>query len=190
MPGDMTGLLIAGVTGYLIGSIPSGVLLAWSFGWPDPRRHGSRHTGALNVSRGAGKGALIIVMLVDMLKGLAAVSVAPLLSAHPWAITVAGVGAVAGHNWPVWLRFRGGMGLSTGAGVLIVPAWPIVLVAAASLAMIRLLLIRHTPRAVIAALLTVPPVLWLLDYSPRVLWLGMGIAVLLVLRHAGDWNRA
>ncbi|MBN1311233.1 MAG: glycerol-3-phosphate acyltransferase [Anaerolineae bacterium] len=181
--------LICGVVGYLVGSIPSGVLLARLFGWPDPRAYGSGHTGAMNVSRGAGKVALVIVMLVDMLKGLAAVLIVSELWANPWAITLAGIAAVAGHNWPVWLRFRGGMGLSTGAGAMITLAWPVVVVAAASLAAIRILLIRHTPRATIAASLTIPPALWLFDYPPQIFWLGTGIAVLIIVRHMSDWNR-
>jgi len=182
-------LLISGVIGYLIGSIPSGVLLARLFGWPDPRVHGSGHTGAMNVSRGAGKSALVIVMLVDMLKGAAVVLSASLLWANPWAITVAGIAAVAGHNWPLWLRFRGGMGLSSGAGAVLTVAWPVVLVAAASLAVLRVLLIRHTPRATIAASLTISPMLWLIGSSPPIFWLGTGIAVLIIVRHMSDWNR-
>lgn len=189
MPGDLIAVLTCTAAGYLLGNIPSGVLLARLFGWPDPRNHGSGHTGALNVSRGAGKSALAIVLLVDAAKGLAAVLMAPLIWDSPWAVTAAGIAAVIGHNWPIWLRFRGGMGLATGIGATISLAWPVVVVAAASLAIIRFLIIRHSPRATIAASFTIPTALWLLHYPPPIFWLGTGIAVLAILRHAGDWNR-
>jgi glycerol-3-phosphate acyltransferase PlsY len=189
MSGDLVGILACVAAGYLLGSIPSGVLLARLFGWPDPRAHGSGHTGALNVSRGAGQGALVIVLLVDVAKGLAAVLIAPLVWGSPWAVTAAGIAAVIGHNWPVWLRFRGGMGLATGIGAVISLAWPVVLVAAISLAIIRFLIIHHTPRAIIAASFTIPVALWLLRYPPPIFWLGTGVAILSILRHTSDWNR-
>lgn len=187
--GDLIGLPLAAVVGYLVGSIPTGVLLARLFGWPDPRNHGSGHTGALNVSRGAGKGALVIVMVADMLKGLAAVLPAGILSSNPWAITLAGIAAVAGHAWPVWLRFRGGMGLATGFGAVLSRSWPASLIGLVALIGIRLLIIHHTPRASIAAMLTVPPTLWLLGAPPPTFWLGTGCALLIALRHTSDWNR-
>ncbi len=189
MSGDLVGVLACMAAGYLIGSIPSGVLLARLFGWPDPRVHGSGHTGALNVSRGAGKGALAIVLLADAAKGLVAVLIAPLLWNNPWAVTAAGIAAVIGHNWPVWLRFKGGMGLATGIGAAISLAWPVVLIAAVSLAIIRFLIIRHSPRATIAASFTIPAALWLLGYPPPIFWLGTGVAALAILRHTSDWNR-
>jgi glycerol-3-phosphate acyltransferase PlsY len=189
MPNGWAELFVAGMVSYLLGSIPSGVLLARLFGWPDPRTYGSGHTGGLNVSRGAGKRALVIVMLADVLKGLAAVLAALHLSANPWAIPVAGMAVVAGHNWPLWLRFKGGMGLSTALGATITLIWPVVLAAATLLVVVRFLLIRHTPRAAIIALLVVPPMLWLLRYPPALFWSGTGIVALLIARHAADWNR-
>ncbi len=108
----------------------------------------------------------------------------PLLQHQP-----AGIAAVIGHNWPVWLRFRGGMGLATGAGAVISLAWPVVLIAAASLVIIRLLIIRHSPRATIAASCIIPVALWLLHYPPPIFWLGTGIALLIVMRYSSDWNR-
>ena len=97
-------LLPAALLGYLIGSIPTGVLLARIFGWPDPREHGSGHTGGLNSLRGGGPAAGVIVMLADIAKGAAAVLLAKAAFPHPYAITVAGIFAVVGHNWPIWLR--------------------------------------------------------------------------------------
>jgi glycerol-3-phosphate acyltransferase PlsY len=186
-------LLPAAVLGYLIGSIPSGVILARLFGWPDPREHGSGHTGGLNAARGGGLAAGAVVMLADMAKGAAAVLIAQAVFPHPYAITAAGIGAVVGHNWPVWLGFSGGMGLSTGAGAVGSQAPLAVVIALGLLAVFRLFIIRHTPRAVVVITLLLPIILWPLrsfvglDLPAYLLMAG---AVLLIgVRHTVDWNR-
>src|SRR5512143_139942 len=120
---DILNAILVAAIAYLLGSIPMGVLLARLFGWDDPRTHGSQHTGAMNVSRRAGKAALVIVLLADFLKGVAAVLIAPLVWGSPAAVPLAGVAAVTGHCWPVWLGFKGGMGLATGMGAVAVYAW-------------------------------------------------------------------
>jgi acyl phosphate:glycerol-3-phosphate acyltransferase len=183
------GLIAAGVVGYLIGSIPTGVLVARVLGWPDPRTHGSGHTGALNVSRGAGRGGFITVALLDLIKGVAAVLIGGWLADHPYAIAAAGIAATMGHCWPVWLGFHGGMGLATGFGAVL-PYAPIpAVIALAALLVIRKFVIKHSPRAVIAAMLTVPVSLVLLRASLPVMALGIGVAIVLIVRHTADWNR-
>jgi acyl phosphate:glycerol-3-phosphate acyltransferase len=177
------------VAAYLVGSIPTGVLLAKLFGWPDPRKHGSGHTGALNVSRGAGRGALILVAALDMLKGAAGVWLAAQLSSHPCTLAVAGIAVTMGHCWPVWTGFSGGMGLATAFGALL-PYAPIVTIAAALiLLVVRMFIIKHTPRAVIAALCAVPIMLILLRTDLPILLMGVGEVIVLVIRHAIEWNR-
>ncbi len=185
----MLDLLASAAIGYVLGSIPMGVLLARAFGWPDPRTYGSRHTGAMNVSRGGGKVALAVVLIADMLKGLITVWIVARMMNHPYAITVAGLMVVIGHIFPVWLRFSGGMGLAPGAGTMLLLSPITVFTAALSLAVVRLLIIKHTPRATIAASVIIPLTL-LLTHTPwPVFWLGTGIALLLSLRHTTDWNR-
>jgi acyl phosphate:glycerol-3-phosphate acyltransferase len=185
-----TPILIAVASlGYLLGSVPMGVLLSRLFGWDDPRTHGSGHTGAMNVSRRGGKVALVVVLIADTLKGLAAVSIASLISANPWAVPLAGIAAVAGHCWPVWLHFRGGMGLATGMGAVVIYAWVAVLFAGVGLAIIRFLIVKHTPRAVIVAALLVVPAAWLMRLSPPIFVLTAGIAMLIAARHTVDWGR-
>jgi glycerol-3-phosphate acyltransferase PlsY len=186
---DILALLPVAVAGYLLGSIPMGVLLAKVFGWPDPRHHGSGHTGALNVSRGAGWPALILVMAADLLKGAAAIWLAGQMSADVWAVTVGGITAVIGHNWPVWLRFSGGMGLATAFGVVL-PISPLTALAAGlALVVLRLFVIKHSPRAVIASMAVVPPVMALLHEPLHIFVLGTGAALIIALRHTADWNR-
>jgi glycerol-3-phosphate acyltransferase PlsY len=186
---EVLNLILVGIAGYLLGSIPMGVLLSRLFGWADPRTYGSGHTGALNVSRRAGKVGLAVVMLADVVKGLAAVLIAPVISANPWAIPMAGSLAVAGHCWPVWLRFRGGMGLMTGMGAVVAYAWPVVVFAVATVAIMRFVIIKHMPRSVIATTLLILPAAWLLHLGPPIFVLTAGVALLIAARHTIDWNR-
>ena len=109
--------------GYLVGSVPFGLLLAGAAGKGDIRRLGSGNIGATNVLRTGSKWLAAATLLLDMGKGLA-----PVLLAWRWwpeAVTLAALGAVLGHCFPVWLRFRGGKGVATKAGVCFGLAWPI-----------------------------------------------------------------
>lgn len=105
---------------YLLGSIPFGVLIArWKAG-VDPRSGGSGNIGATNVARVAGKKLGIVTLLLDAAKGAAAVLLAWwLFPAQPWAHAAAAATAFLGHVFPVWLRFRGGKGVATALGVLL-----------------------------------------------------------------------
>lgn len=109
------------VFGYLLGGIPSGVLLARGVGI-DPRRHGSGNIGATNVARIAGRWLGLLTLLADVAKGVLAVGVATATVHGAWPAVASGVAAVAGHCWPVALRFRGGKGVATGLGVLLMLA--------------------------------------------------------------------
>ena len=109
---------------YLLGSIPFGYLLVRLRGGGDVRETGSGGTGATNVTRRAGKGVGLLTLLLDALKGAAAVLVArSVLGADSgWWVCAAASAAVLGHVFPVWLRFRGGKGVATGLGVFLVLA--------------------------------------------------------------------
>ncbi|HEX4206067.1 MAG TPA: glycerol-3-phosphate 1-O-acyltransferase PlsY [Ktedonobacteraceae bacterium] len=125
MPGLIGSLLLVAVVAYLWGSIPSGywmgkILRGKDF---DIRAYGSHKTGATNVLRTLGKGPAIIVLVVDLTKGLGptllATFVAPFM-AGGWGIVVAGVLALVGHCFPIFIGFKGGRGVMTGAGALLV----------------------------------------------------------------------
>jgi acyl phosphate:glycerol-3-phosphate acyltransferase len=106
------------VIGYLAGSIPFGLLLGFLAG-KDIRQHGSGNIGATNVLRVCGPGWGIPALLLDILKGLAPVLwIAPLLEADLLIRVLTGIAAIMGHTFPVWLRFRGGKGVATSAGVV------------------------------------------------------------------------
>src|ERR1700747_780864 len=118
------------VLGYLIGSIPFGLLLTRLAGLGDIRSIGSGNIGATNVLRTGNKRMGAAAVLLDAGKGAFAVGLFRFLG-PPDAALWAGLGAVVGHLFPVWLGFKGGKGVATGLGVLIAAAWPVGLVASA-----------------------------------------------------------
>jgi len=186
---DFLRLALVAAVGYLIGSIPMGVLLARLFGWSDPRTYGSGHTGALNISRQSGKWAFVVVLVADTLKGLAAVWAGFLIYSDEWAFTAAGIAAVIGHCWPIWLRFKGGMGLATGMGTGISLVPQAVAIGGVALVILRFGVIKHTPRATVVAALLIPPAAWFLNLSQPIFWLVLGVSVLIAYRHVSDWKR-
>ncbi len=110
------------ILAYLLGSIPFGFLIVKMTSGADIRETGSGGTGATNVTRKAGKGAGIVTLIFDALKGVAAVTVARLLTGEEgtsWVVAGAGVLAVVGHCFPVWLKFKAGKGVATGLGVFL-----------------------------------------------------------------------
>ncbi|MGO4833072.1 glycerol-3-phosphate acyltransferase, partial [Rhizobiaceae sp. 2RAB30] len=114
-------LIAALVFGYMLGSIPFGLLITRAAGLGDVRKIGSGNIGATNVLRTGSKGLAILTLMLDALKGTAAV-----LIAGRWGLDcaiVAGLGAFLGHLFPVWLGFKGGKGVATYLGVLIGLAW-------------------------------------------------------------------
>ena len=116
-------LLVAFVIGYLFGSIPFGLILTRLAGTQDLRSIGSGNIGATNVLRTGGKGLAAATLVLDALKGTAAVVLAGYL-AGPNAAMIAGLGAFLGHIFPVWLKFRGGKGVAVYIGILIGLFWP------------------------------------------------------------------
>lgn len=121
------------LAGYLLGSLPCGYLAARWLAGIDIRQEGSGSTGATNVLRVLGKGPALVVFLLDVLKGTAAVVLARVVlgetglggnTLDAWVVG-AGLAALAGHIWPVWLGWRGGKAVATGLGMLLGLAWPV-----------------------------------------------------------------
>ena len=121
--------LLSLLLGYLLGSIPFGVLLTRATGAGDLRTIGSGNIGATNVLRTGRKGLAALTLVLDMLKGTAAVLIARAL--WPGVEEIAAIAAVLGHLWPVWLKFRGGKGVATLLGVMAGLYWPTALIYAA-----------------------------------------------------------
>jgi len=120
---------LALVIGYLLGSIPFGVILTWLGGAGDLRQIGSGNIGATNVLRTGRKGLAAATLLLDAAKGWAAVTLVE--AWHPGFGVLAAAGAFIGHLFPVWLRFRGGKGVATLLGIVLALHWPCAVVYAA-----------------------------------------------------------
>lgn len=164
-------ILAALVIGYLLGSIPFGIVLTRLSGGPDLRSIGSGNIGATNVLRTGNKKLAALTLLGDMLKGTVAVLVATYLLGSREAGLVAGLGAFLGHLFPVWLNFKGGKGVATYLGVLIGVKASIALVFAAIWLSIAYLTRYSSLSALVASLLT-PLLLWF--------WAGLHLAALLM----------
>jgi len=150
---------------YLIGSIPFGYLIVRAGGRGDVRETGSGGTGATNVTRRAGKGAGVLTLLLDALKGAAAVLLARLILTEgfrvDWWAAAAAVAAVAGHCFPVWLGFRGGKGVATGLGVFALLA-PLALLCALPVFVLVVWATRYVSLGSIVAAALVPLAVWAL----------------------------
>jgi acyl phosphate:glycerol-3-phosphate acyltransferase len=157
----MSVLLVLG--GYILGSIPTGLLAGWAYG-VDVRRVGSGNIGTANVLRAAGKWAAFFTLFGDMLKGLIPVVLARLITADGWTIAAVALAAVVGHCFPVFLRFRGGKGVATGAGTSIGLA-PVVGLALFALWWAVVLVSRYTSLGAIAVMV-LSPVAFLLTGQP------------------------
>src|SRR3990172_9853724 len=121
-------LILALLIAYLFGSIPFAQIIAKWVKGTDLHKVGSHNIGARNLTKNVGLGWGILGLLLDAAKGAAAVWVAVALGIRFPAYLLAGLAAVAGHNWPVWLRFRGGKGLATAFGTFVWLAWPAALI--------------------------------------------------------------
>jgi len=177
---------------YLLGSIPFGYLIVRASKRADIRETGSGGTGATNVSRRAGKAAGVLTLVLDALKGAAAVVIAKLALGLPifaasggpslaqaanssvaienvyWWVAAAAIAAIVGHIFPVWLGFRGGKGVATGVGVFVVLA-PLAVVFAAVVFLVIVLLTRYVSLGAIVAAATIPVLVLIQNYiSPHV----------------------
>lgn len=169
---------------YLLGSIPFGYLIVRASQRVDIRETGSGGTGATNVSRRAGKAAGVIVLVLDALKGAAAVVIARLILGLPivgggghisvplqawatteayWWVTAAAIAVIVGHIFPVWLGFRGGKGVATGVGVFLVLA-PLAVVFAGVIFLVIVLLTRYVSLGSIVAAATIPVFVLIQNY--------------------------
>jgi len=157
--------LAALVFGYLLGSIPFGLILTRLAGTRDIREIGSGNIGATNVLRTGRKGLAAATLVCDILKGTAAVLAALYLLGKDAAI-IAGLGAFLGHLFPVWLRFKGGKGVATYIGILAAFAWPLALAYGAIWILVAVLT-RYSSLSALVATTATPVLLWWFGYSPE-----------------------
>jgi glycerol-3-phosphate acyltransferase PlsY len=180
----MTAFLCA-LGGYLAGSIPFAVIVSRALALPDPRTYGSRNIGATNVLRSGHRIAALATLAGDAAKGWAAVLAAHALGATPDLLAIVALAAFLGHVFPVWLRFRGGKGVATAAGVLIALDWRLglaVLVAWLTIAVVS----RYSSLAAITAALFAPVAAWYFLGPGPVFLAVVVMSVILVVRHRAN----
>ena len=189
MPGietSVTGLILALVLGYLLGSVPFGVLVTKTMGLGDLRKIGSGNIGATNVLRTGNKGAALATLLLDGGKGALAVLIARACTGED-AAQLAGGAAFIGHLFPVWLGFKGGKGVATFLGILLALAWPVGIAACLTWLVTALVSRISSLSALVAAALAA---IWagLLGY-PQITWLTLVMATLVFFRHKPNIER-
>ncbi len=175
-------LLYAGALlgGYLLGSIPFGLVFSWLGGAGDIRKIGSGNIGATNVLRTGRKGLAALTVLLDFGKGLVAVLLGGMLG--PDMAIFCGFGAVLGHMFPVWLRFKGGKAVATAGGVLMALSWQIA-VAAMVTWLVVAVAFRYSSLAALAASIVAPAyTYWLTGNIGSTEAIGL-ISLLVILRH-------
>ncbi|GGJ10649.1 glycerol-3-phosphate 1-O-acyltransferase PlsY [Neoroseomonas lacus] len=177
--------LVALVGGYLIGSVPFGLLLTRAAGLGDIRAIGSGSIGATNVLRTGKKGLAAATLALDALKGIAAVLLAR------WVVgeqdLVAGTAAVLGHTMPVWLGFRGGKGVATALGVALAAMWPVALGCGA--VWLAVAVVTRISSAASLSAIAAGPVLALLFTDAEHALLALLIGVLVAWRHESNIRR-
>ena len=188
----VTALLIA-LSAFLLGSIPTGYLVARAKG-VDIRKHGSGNIGATNVFRTLGKPLGVFVFLVDALKGFAAVWLAVQFGdGSNWAGIVAAVAVIAGHNYTPWLGFKGGKGIATSAGVLLaLMPWAVLAIAVVWVLVFKIS--RYVSLASICAAAALPVAVGLLWFSGcggngPLLAFSLAISALAIWRHRTNIQR-
>lgn len=179
-------LILVGVLGYLLGSVPFGIVITRALGLGDLRAIGSGNIGATNVLRTGNKGAALATLVLDAGKGAIAVLIARVAVGED-AAQVAGGMAFLGHLFPVWLGFNGGKGVATFLGTLIALAWPVGLAACATWAVTAAITRISSVAALSAAAFSG---LWCLIFGRGdVLFLTFGLMVLVYIRHWPNLKR-
>lgn len=177
--------IFALMLGYALGSVPFGLVLTKAAGAGDLRAIGSGSIGATNVLRTGRKGLAAATVLLDAGKG----AVAVLIAARwlPGFEGVAAVGAIIGHCFPIWLKFKGGKGFATAAGVCLALAWPVMLVCAVIWAA-ALAVSRISSVSSMTGVLAAPAVAWLLGFTPVVAVMAV-IALIVIVQHRANIQR-
>jgi glycerol-3-phosphate acyltransferase PlsY len=183
---DFTWLHLVGLAlGYLLGSIPFGLLLTRAAGLGDIRKIGSGNIGATNVLRTGNKALALATLLLDGGKGAVAVLIARYWG--PEMMLLAGAGAILGHLYPVWLGFKGGKGVATGLGILLALDWQVGALACVTW-LAAALIFRYSSLSALLAFLLAPIYAWLLA-GPRLAVFALLLAALVWWRHRENIRR-
>ena len=174
--------------GYAIGSVPFALWLSRRWGAPDLRTIGSGNLGAANVLRASGVTAGILVAALDITKGALSVAIARYLSDQAAAPAAAGLAAIVGHIYPIWLRFRGGKGVATACGVFSV-LMPSAMVLALGIFALTVWLSKYISLGSVLATLALPPIAYITGSPAPALVAAFAAATLIVFRHRSNLTR-
>jgi glycerol-3-phosphate acyltransferase PlsY len=173
---------------YVIGSIPFALILARRWGAVDLRRIGSGNLGATNVMRTSGVTAGVLVAILDITKGACSVLIAARLSQHAAAPAAAGVAAIVGHVYPIWLRFRGGKGVATACGAFSVLT-PLALLPALVIFLTTVTLTKYVSLASMLATIALPPIAYAIGSPAPAVIAACIAAAIVVFRHRSNLAR-
>ena len=182
----VSGIVAAALVGYLLGSIPWGMVLTRVAGRGDIRRIGSGNIGATNVLRTGSKALALATLLLDLAKGAAAVGIGALFGRE--AALAAALAVLIGHMFPVWLGFRGGKGVATGFGILLALAWPVAL-ASALLWLLTALVFQYSSLAALVAAVASAVLAMAFVADRGIVAVIAGVALLVILRHHSNIRR-
>ena len=181
------------IISYLIGSFPTGYVVTRLAKGTDIRATGSGSIGATNVRRVMGQGWAVFVAVFDMLKGVLALLLAGTSAvAEPWLLSLAGLAAVIGHNYPVWLKFKGGKGVSTTYGVLFFlypyESFAVTLLGGAIWYAV-MTVTRYVSLASMTSLMSIPLFFWMLDAPVSYILASFVLAFFSIWRHSSNIDR-
>ena len=183
----LTSLLLLAI-GYLLGAIPSGYLAGRLLKGIDLRDCGSGSTGATNVLRNVGKGPALVVFIIDVGKGALAVLLAKSVGLNDWLQVLAGLSALAGHIWPVWLDWKGGKAVATGLGMFLGLAWPVGL-ACFGLFMAVISIFRIVSLSSVVAAIGLPLLMLLSGGSSAYVVVSLMASLMVLWRHRSNIER-
>ena len=183
--------LLFPLLGYVLGSLPFAIWITRLVKGVDVRDAGSGHATTTNTIRQAGFGWGALVLLLDIAKGFIPVWLALQVGRDgipPYVVPVTAALAVAGHCWPLFAQFRGGMGLATAGGALLALS-PLAFVLCLGLLILLTLTVRHSARASVFTGVLIAPMLWLFNQRGPVFWAAIGVGLVIAFRFLIDWNR-
>ncbi|WP_304239080.1 glycerol-3-phosphate 1-O-acyltransferase PlsY [Phascolarctobacterium succinatutens] len=180
--------LLGFVLGHVCGSVPSGLWLVQAFHGIDIRNYGSKNIGTTNVFRTVGPKSAVLVLIADAFKGILAVGIMSYFFHNPLLDVVTALGALLGHNYSLFLGFKGGKGVATALGLLIF-MMPKVAVASFGIWLVCVLLTRFVSLGSIMAAIFTPPLAWYLGYPSAYVIFSVVAAFFVVLRHKENIHR-
>jgi len=180
--------LLGFVLGHVCGSVPSGLWLVQAFHGIDIRNYGSKNIGTTNVFRTVGPKTAVLVLIADAFKGILVVGIMSYFFHNPLLDVVTALGALLGHNYSLFLGFKGGKGVATALGLLIF-MMPKVAVASFGIWLVCVLLTRYVSLGSIMAAIFTPPLAWYLGYPSAYVIFSVVAAFFVVLRHKENIHR-